>query len=288
MSGTYGTIKPADINIEKDVEIFYNFRPSLNSNDHEYQEFRKLDIKCLQNCTYNDGDNSIDIPGLFNLKLPVTYFNQKGLYTIYIRPKELDVAIQTIGMLYSFTDVRGVVFNKSDLNDFTVPNALVGYRIDYLDQTTNKKTGEFTIITSSHCADTQNSGTDTLYMYKDTGNNIFCTVSPSLEPSFYPNSKPFIGESSARVKLVNTKFNPIMIELELVEHDSETLSYMIEGDQLVDKDNAIITTFNHDGEIYHQSEYGVYKNDYNSALYEFKKKRNKENIDNTQSFSNLE
>ena len=291
MSGIYGTIKPADIDIENDVEIFYYYRPSLNSNDNEYQDFNKLDTKCLQNCTYkDDSDNSIEIPGLFNLKLPVNTFNQKGLYTIYIRPKEIDVRIKNIGILYAFPDVRGVVFDKSGLTKFTDSNALVGYRIDYLD-TEGKKTGDFTIITSSNLAEAVQYNTTQTYKYNqniNSANSIFCTVSPSLAPSFYPNNLPNIGETNMAVKLVNTKFNPIMIELELVEHDAETLSYMIEGDQLVDKDNAIITTFNHNNEIYHQSDYGVYKNDYDSALYEFKRKRAKENIDQTQNFSNLE
>lgn len=291
MSGTYGTVKPADINIEKDVEIFYYYRPSLNGNDSEYQEFNVLSADCLQNCTYKDNsNNSIEIPGLFNLKLPVGIFNQKGLYTIYIRPKEIDITIRNIGILYSFPDVRGIVFDKSDLSDFTNSNALVGYRIDYLNND-GKKTGDFTIITSSNLAQAEIFNSTQTYKLNSSSsdaNDIFCTVSPSLAPSFYPNNLPNIGESNSRVKLVNTKFNPIMIELELVEHDAETLSYMIEGDQLVDKDNAIITTFNHNNEIYHQSDYGVYKNEYDSALYEFKKKRAKENIDTTQNFNNLE
>ena len=68
-----------------------------------------------------------------------------------------------------------------------------------------------------------------------------------------------------------------MLELEMVEHDAETLSYMLEGNQLIDKDNALITTFNPRGEIYHQSEYGAYKDTYGNPLYEFKKV--KDNID---------
>ena len=77
-----------------------------------------------------------------------------------------------------------------------------------------------------------------------------------------------------------------MLELELVEHDDETLSYMIEGNQLIDKDNALITTFNPQGEIYHQTEYGVYKDSYGTPLYEYKKTR--DNIDPSQSLENFE
>ena len=77
-----------------------------------------------------------------------------------------------------------------------------------------------------------------------------------------------------------------MIELEMVDHDAETISYMLEGNQLIDKDNALITTFNKYGEIYHQSEYGAYKDAYGNPLYEFKKK--KDIVDNNQVLENLE
>ena len=77
-----------------------------------------------------------------------------------------------------------------------------------------------------------------------------------------------------------------MIELELVEHDADTITYMLEGDQLIDKDRALVTTFNERGEIYHQSEFGAYKDNYGNPLYEFKKHR--DNIDFNLSLDNLE
>ena len=67
---------------------------------------------------------------------------------------------------------------------------------------------------------------------------------------------PYIGSNGQQVKLINTKFNPIMLEVELVEHDAETISTMLEGDQLRNLDAGLITTFNSNGEIYHQASYG--------------------------------
>ena len=61
---------------------------------------------------------------------------------------------------------------------------------------------------------------------------------------------------------------------------------MLEGNQLVDKDRALISTFNSNGEIYHQAEYGTYKDEYGNPLYEFKKQR--DNIDFNQNLENLE
>lgn len=279
MSGMYGTVKPANINIDKDVEIFYHYRPSLNGNDDDFTNFKKLDVKYLEKCKV--GENNV-INGLFNLKLPVDIFNKKGIYTIYIRPKEIDATIFDKGVLYAYPDVRGIVFEKNELSDFNGYNALVGYRIDYIDNNGSETCSR--LITSSNIAGQIEK--ETMYQYRNDGRFIFCTVTPSLSTTFNPNNLPYIGNANDKVKIVNTNFNPIMLELELVEHDAETLSYMIEGNQLVDKDNAIITTFNTNGEIYHQSEYGAYKDDYGNPLYEFKKKRN--NIDSSQNLDNLE
>lgn len=291
MSGMYGTVKPADINIEKDVEIFYHYRPSFNSDDSNFQNFKELPNNILSNCNVGE-DSSVQISGLFNLKLPLDKFGKKGIYTIYIRPKEIKAQINDIGNLAAFPDVRGVVFNVTgNLSDFNIANSLTGYRIEYLDAD-GKKNGDFKIITSSNLCEPisylLNSSSDkgTKYRYTMGGQQVFCTVTPSLAPTFKPNDLPLIGSSGQNIVLVNTKFNPIMIELELVEHDDETITYMLEGNQLIDKDNALITTFNNSGEIYHQSEYGVYKDEYGNPLYEFKK--TKDNIDFNQSLDNLE
>ena len=291
MSGMYGTVKPADINIGKDVEVFYHYRPSYNSDDTNFKNFRTLDAESvLYPC--GSGDENIPISGLFNLKLPLNEFNKKGIYTIYIRPKEIETTISNIGVLAAFPDVRGVVFEKNDeMTDFQEANSLVGYRIEYLNNS-GKKNGNFKIITSSNLSESisyvLNNSSDKGIKYRFTmgGNQIFCTVTPSLAPTFKPNDLPLIGNSGQKVKLVNTKFNPLMIELEMTEHDNETIAYMLEGDQLVDKDKALITTFNKNGEIYHQSEFGAYKDEYGTPLYEFKKTR--DNIDFNQSLDNLE
>jgi hypothetical protein len=289
MSGMYGTVKPADINIGNDVEIFYHYRPSYDSNVSDFENFKILNNSYLTNCSTTDGTGSnINISGLFNLKLPLNEFSRKGIYTIYIRPKEVTTTIFDVGVLAAYPDVKGVVLNMDDQS--FINGGLDGYRIEFVEN--GKKTGDFKIITSSNrctsisymLSNTSDKGTK--YRFDDSGTLIFCTVTPSLAPTFKPNSLPYIGMSGSSIKLVNTKFNPVMIELEIVEHDAETISTMLEGNQLIDKDNALLTVFNKNDEIYHQSEYGSYKDSYGNPLYEFKKKR--DNIDFNQSFDNLE
>lgn len=292
MAGMYGTIKPADIDIDNDVEIFYHYRPSLNSDDTNFANFQKLEPakSVLIPCHVNDDTNIVPISGLFNLKLPMDKFGKKGIYTIYIRPKEIKATINDVGVLAAYQDVRGVVFNADVLPDFKASNTLVGYRIEYTDN--SQKTGDFKIITSNNLSEaisyklnsTHDKGTK--YRFTMGGNLIFCTVTPSLASTFKPNDAPSIGYSGQEVIIVNTKFNPVMLEIEMVEHDDETITYMLEGNQLIDKDRALVTTFNDRGEIYHQSEFGTYKDEYGNPLYEFKKQ--KDNIDFNQNMENLE
>ena len=73
MSGVYGTVKPADINITEDVEIFYHYRPSINTDDVSFKNFKTLPLSVLTPCFLNDEEN-ISISGLFNLKLPLNEF----------------------------------------------------------------------------------------------------------------------------------------------------------------------------------------------------------------------
>lgn len=288
MSGMYGTVKPADIDIDNDVEIMYHYRPSFSSDDTNFNGFKSLPSSVLSLC--KSDETSTAISGLFNLKLPLDKFGKKGIYTIYIRPKEIEVNIADVGHLAAFSDIRGVVFNTNDIPNLSTNNALVGYRIEYLNN--GKKTGDFKIITSSNLAEPivysvgNTYGKNVNYRFVNSGKQIFCTVTPSLAPTFKPTSLPLIGSTGETVKLVNTKFNPIMLEIEMVEHDAETISYMLEGNQLIDKDKALITTFNNKGEIYHQSEFGAYKDEYGNPLYEFKIGR--ENIDFNQKIENLE
>ena len=292
MSGMYGTVKPADINISNDVEIFYHYRPSINTEDINFTNFKTLPTNVLSPCTTKQDGENISISGLFNLRLPLDKFDKKGIYTIYIRPKEIKASITDIATLAAYPDVRGVVFTADgEIERFKGANSLAGYRIEYLNSD-GVKTGEFKLITSSNLATATtyqlNNAYEkgTKYYYNMGGTTIFCTVTPSLAPTFKPNEQPNIGNPGQDVILVNTNFNPVMIELEMVDHDAETISYMLEGNQLIDKDNALITTFNKYGEIYHQSEYGAYKDAYGNPLYEFKKK--KDIVDNNQVLENLE
>ena len=275
MSGVYGTIKPANIDIENDVTIYYNYKE--NRGHDNISDFTTLNANNL--IVASQGTTTIN--GLYNLKLPLQEFGKKGLYTIYITPKEYSIKIHNVATLVDYPDVRGIIFNMDDLinPNLKVRGGLVGYRVDY---------GDFSrIITSSnYCAAMSLNG---LIKYRltnnQTSNLLFCTVTPSAANGFNPTDVPDIGTQYMEVKIVNTKFNPVMFEIEMVEHDAETLSYMIGGTQVRNLDNGIFTTYNDNNEIFKQYDTYTIKTQLGKPLYDVKEIR--KTIDTSQSYNNI-
>lgn len=73
-----------------------------------------------------------------------------------------------------------------------------------------------------------------------------------------------------------------MLDIELVDHDADTISTMLEGSQMRDLENGLVTTFNENNEIYNQSEHFTLKDSNNGKpMYEVKQKRTN-NIDYSQ------
>lgn len=296
MNGIYGTIKPAYLttnNIANDVEIYYSYRKDRGTNDST-TIFNKLDSSHLVPATGKTDHGNEILPGLFTLKLPLDKFGESGIYTVYIKPKEIEAVIADVGVLSAYPDVRGIVLQTftGDNSVLNVNGALTGYRVEYFGMGGNTRSEDFTIITSSNKCSTiiQNiistNQKAVRYRFDDTSNLIFCTVSPSTSPSFNANSLPYIGRATETIRLINTKFEPLLLEVEMVEHDEETLSVMLEGNQIRDLDHGLITTYNFDNEIYRQHEYYTIKEDTGRNLYDVKVER-RNNIDTSQDFNEI-
>lgn len=295
MSGVYGTIRPANVNPETDVEIFYYYRPTRSTmSDNFASGFKKLESKYLVPAQYieNPGDVAgVPLLGVFNLKLPLDRFGKAGFYTLYIRPKEYRTHLVDVSTLVDFPSIRGVVIDRREIDGEI---DLTGYRIEYFDEN-QQRTDKVRLITSSNpCKPVWVTVTDSYsnpkrYQYTNSTSNIlFCTVTPSTVGSYSPNTAPDIGTGIPDKDLVaisNTKFNPVMMEIEMVEHDAETITNMLEGDQIRDRDNAVITTYNKDKEIYQQYDYYTLKSSLGEPLYDVKVKR--ENIDTDQEYDNI-
>ncbi len=287
-NGTYGINKPAILNAS-DIDIFYHYRPSRSTDSPDFPEFKILDSSCLVKQTYTSSSSTgITLDGLYNLKLPLDKFGEPGIYTIYIKPKEFSATILDVSTLAAYPNTRGIVIDTTTIatSDTTMFNngGLVGYRIQY---NTDDDTSElYRIITSNNRCEpvaqnlNDSSAKGIRYRFNDASSLIFCTVTPSSSMSFKANSVPYIGQSMEKVKIVSTKFNPVCIEIEMVDHDIEDVSTMLEGNQIRNLDNGLITTFNKDGEIYHQSEYGQTIDTETGIHSDWKNKKDKSEIIN--------
>lgn len=272
-NGTYGIVRPADITPD-DVEIFYHFSPSRDSIGNV--TLQKLDpnevlIRIDNPNKVQSGVSGFEVfGGMYTLKLPTATFGTKGFYTIIIKPIEIRTRIVDVGVLSAYPDTKGLIFDISSVptaftNKFE-NNGLVGYRIEYLNANTTgdaKINNFFRIITSNNRAEPVNQNlTNTnqkaiRYRFNDNSTLTYCTVTPSSSSNVNPNVTPFIGQPNQQVIITNTFFNPLMIEVEMVQHDVETLAFAMFGNQTKSLDDGIYTIYNFNNDIYKQ--YNLYE-----------------------------
>ena len=298
-NGVYGTNIPTSISndlIANYVDIVYSYSRTRNSTDVEGSKFEKLSSDNMKNVVLSKSetnDNVVD--GLYNLKLPTDIFGKKGFYTIYIKPKEIPVTIMDVSTLHDFPTVRGIVIDLKAIpterkGDASVNNGLVGYRVIYRNND-GTRSNELRIVTSNNkCEPVVNVSTTTnsktySYRYNENSTYTFITVTPSMPLSYKASSTPFIGKATQNIYLVNTLFEPICIELEMVENDIDTVTNILTGNQLRDLNNGLLTTFDKDNNILVQHEMSTLKSsETGTPQYEVKENRS-DNIDFTQTIT---
>jgi len=298
-TGTYGTIRPADVSPE-DVEIILNYTPSRDETDNFV--LTKLDATAvLRPYFHNDetgGNNNVEIlGGLYNLRLPAEEFNRIGIYTLMIRPAEIRTKIIDCGVLSALPNVRGLVFDLSQVpseykNKF-VSQGLIGFRIEYLNADGTKIPNFFRIITSSfYCEPVIDNLTNTSqkairYRYSDNVTNLmFCTLTPSTTPSNRPVAVPYIGQPNQNVIITNTFFNPITLDIEIAEHDFSTMAIALFGNQTKSMDDGIYTMYDTDNNIYRQYNLYEIRDQFNKLLYEVREDRG-DDVDFSKNFTNI-
>jgi len=296
-TGSYGTIRPADVSPE-DVEILLHYTPTRDETNNFV--LTTLDNSVLTPYFNNNatGGQTVELlGGLYNLKLPMENFNSLGIYTLYLRPAEIRTTITDCGVLSSLPNVKGIVFDLNNVpanyrNKF-VANGLVGFRIEYLNSDGTKIPNFFRIVTSSfYCEPVSQNLVNTSqksirYRYVDGPTNLmFCTVSPSSAPTNKPNATPFIGQPNQSVIITNTSFNPISIEIEMVEHDISTLAIALYGNQTKAMDDGIYTLYDTNNNIYKQYNLYEVRDNLNKLLFEVREDRGS-NIDYSKNFNNI-
>lgn len=309
LNSTYGTVKPSVVNINSDVEIWYNYRRSRSDNDSTNATFKRGDTSIMFREAYVDSEdrengnelnvNNIDdkrLIGMYNLTLPVSIFGNKGIYTIYIKPREYFFTIKDVGVLSAYPDTSGIVIDLNEGNQsFFKSGGLVGYRVEYFEYADNglERQEYYRLITSNNNCDpvsqnlTSSMSSSNGYRFNDSGSLCFITLTPSTSPGFKANEKPYIGSPNQRIGITNTKFDPIMIEVEVVEHDIETLSIMAEGEMLRNLENGRVSYYNFDGEVYKQFEFSTVKDNYTTKSVAELKVNKDGNIDTSLDFNEL-
>jgi len=298
-TGTYGTIRPADVSVS-DIEIIMNYTPSRDNTSNFV--LTKLDSQTLLTPYFNNsetgGNPNVEIlGGLYNLKLPADQFNRIGIYTLMIRPAQIRTTILDCGVLSALPNVKGIIIDlnsvPSEYRNKFVNQGLVGFRIEYLNSDGTKIPNFFRIITSSFfCEPVIQNLTNTVqkavrYRYTDSNTNLmFCTLSPSSSPTNKPNATPYIGQPDQSIIITNTYFNPITLDIEIAEHDFSTIAIALYGNQTKSIDDGIYTMYDTSNNIYRQYNLYEIRDQFNALLYEVRQDRGN-NIDFTKNFINI-
>lgn len=287
---SYGISRPADFDPAKHSEVYVSYADSRNSTSNK---FKLVDSTKFLTREYLETDTVNPIEGVYNLKMPIDTFNKAGIYTIYIRPKQLTLNIKDVGVLSAFPDIKGLIISASDLTNVDLTNdSLNGYRIEYYDQNGNKINNFFRIITSSNRCEVVNNNListtqkSVSYRFNDSSDLLFLTVTPSSSSNVKPNTLPYIGTSGYKISITNTFFNPIMIEIEMTNNDIETLYTSINGKQIRNLDTDVTTTYDKNNNIFSQSSHYIIKETATgTALYAVREE--KEDIDFTEDFNTI-
>jgi hypothetical protein len=297
--GSYGTIRPSDVSPE-DVQIIMNYTPSRDVTDNFV--LTQLDaqtiLKPYFNNTQTGGNAGVEVlGGLYNLTLPAEQFNALGIYTLYLRPAQIRTVITDCGVLSALPNVKGIVIDITNVptqyqNKF-VPQGLVGFRIEYLNADGSKIPNFFRVVTSSFfCEPVVTNEVNTTqksirYRYVDGDSNlIFLTLSPSSSPTNKPNATPYIGQPNQNIIISNTFFNPITLEIEMVEYDVSSLAIALYGNQTKSIDDGIYTIYDSQNNIYRQYNLYEIRDQFNALLYEVRQSRGN-NIDFSKNFTNI-
>jgi hypothetical protein len=297
--GSYGTIRPSDVS-PADVEIIMNYTPSRDVTDQFV--LTKLDAQTILRPYFANsetgGNAGVEVlGGLYNLTLPANQFNALGIYTLYIRPAEIRTVISDCGVLSALPNVKGIVIDISNVptqyqNKF-VPQGLVGFRVEYLNPDGSKIPNFFRVVTSSFfCEPVVTNEVNTTqkairYRYVDGDSNlIFLTLSPSSSPTNKPNATPYIGQPDQDIIITNTFFNPVSVEIEMVEYDISSLAIALYGNQTKSIDDGIYTIYDANDNIYRQYNLYEIRDQFNALLYEVRQSRGN-NIDFSKNFTNI-
>lgn len=169
--------------------------------------------------------------GIVVLNLNTAQFSNAGKYAISISPQNLNVGYEII---------NGLVRVREDLNQQAQrsENYFVGWNIQFTDLEGNNLGDSRVIVGSMFNANEQN-----------------LKVSPSLR-GVEPIGRAIIWSSS---------FEPVLIDLDIVEHNNLTLSYSMYARREFNRDTGLVTLYDYNGNVYKRLSYGQTANEENAG-----------------------
>jgi len=284
--GIYGTKKLADVDFN-DVDVLYSYSPNRESvTDNQLKPM-------FPNISSGDFIKMFGADGAYKLKLPASIFNQLGFYVVLIKPKTFETHIVDCSYIITETNEdiqisrKGIVIPKLQ---FQGTGSLIGYQIEYFDDNGVKIKNFHKIVTGSDpVTPAQTSpptqGSTTGYVLNNNGASLFLTLTPD-EVSLISNlAKADIGKSGQKILISNTFFDPIMIEVEMVDQTIKTLSYGIFGNSTRDMETGIYSIFDNQNNLYKQYNLVTRKKTFSNGEIQYKQERDSINLN--QNFNDL-
>jgi hypothetical protein len=284
--GIYGTKKLADVTAG-DADILYAFSPTR-------EQMGEVNFKPLYN-SISDSDllKMLGADGMYKLRLPANIFNQLGYYSILIKPKTFQLAIKDCSYVVT-QNTAGVQLSKKGIvipaAQFRKTNSLVGWSVEYIDNNGVKIKNFNKIITSSDLVSPTTSNNivnngATSYVLDNTGSSLFLTLSPDEGSLVSGQNSGEIGSKSQEILLTNTYFDPVHLEVEMVEHDIKTLSYAFYGNTTRDNETGILSYYDETNRIYKQYNLFTRKKQFSQGSIDIRQIRT--NINNNQDFDSV-
>lgn len=284
--GIFGSKQLASINVD-DVDILYAYSESRESiGDTQMQSL-------FQNITSQDFRKFIGADGMYKMRLPSSIFNKLGFYSILIKPKSFETTILDCSYVVT-SDDNAIQISKKGIIiptlQFLKTSSLVGYQIEYFDKNDVKIKNLTRIITSNDLVsispnnNSVNAGATT-YVLDSNGVNLFLTVTPDEGSLITKNQKVDIGIKGQKIILSNTYFDPICIEVEMVENTIDTLAIALYGNSTRDLETGILSYFDKNNNIYKQYNIYTQKKKFENGNVDIREQR--EIINSSQNFENL-
>jgi len=280
--GVFGSKKLADVT-KDDLDILYSYSSTQ-------EQVGGLVLKPLfDNISPADFQKMFGADGIYRMRLPAAIFKDLGYYTVLVKPKTFETQILDCSFIVSSVanqvevSRRGIVIPNLKING---GNSLVGYQIEYFDANGQKIRNFFKIVTSSDLVspstntNTANPGSKT-YTLDPNGAFLFLTVTPDEGGSISTTQGTNIGKQGQTISISNTFFDPVMVEVQMVDQNIKTLSYGIYGNSTRDLETGIYTIFDETGKIYKQYTLGQKKKLTSNGIVDFRQIRDNVNLNLT-------